>query len=145
MCRLSWNLGASTSWNPQGLSRPVVGLLCFTVLTIVQIYLDLNKCLVYFVGSRFDNCVTFLRQKCLGEANCRFLIRPLCEYSLEIHTRNTTLKYFLTSSNSAVTNEILCFNCCEYTQTKPENELYISMALICLCYCRLVGQWNASW
>ena len=26
MCRLSWNLGASTSWNPQGLSRPVMGL-----------------------------------------------------------------------------------------------------------------------
>ena len=27
MCRLSWNLGASTSWNPQGLSRPVIQLL----------------------------------------------------------------------------------------------------------------------
>jgi hypothetical protein len=27
MCRLSWNLGASTFWNPQGLSRPVMGLL----------------------------------------------------------------------------------------------------------------------
>jgi hypothetical protein len=27
MCRLFWNLGASTSWNPQGLSRPVMGLL----------------------------------------------------------------------------------------------------------------------
>jgi len=27
MCRLSWNLGASTSWNPQGLSRPVMRLL----------------------------------------------------------------------------------------------------------------------
>jgi hypothetical protein len=27
MCRLSWNLGASTSWNPQGMSRPVQGLL----------------------------------------------------------------------------------------------------------------------
>ena len=26
MCRLSWNLGDSTSWNPQGLSRPVMGL-----------------------------------------------------------------------------------------------------------------------
>ena len=26
MCRLSWNLGPSTSWNPQGLSRPVMGL-----------------------------------------------------------------------------------------------------------------------
>ena len=30
MCRLSWNLGASTSWNPQGLSRPVMGLVYFT-------------------------------------------------------------------------------------------------------------------
>ena len=27
MCRLSWNLGTSTSWNPQGLSTPVMGLL----------------------------------------------------------------------------------------------------------------------
>jgi hypothetical protein len=27
MCRLSWNLGASTSWYPQDLSRAVMGLL----------------------------------------------------------------------------------------------------------------------
>jgi len=27
MCRLSWNVGASTSWNPQGLSRPLMVLL----------------------------------------------------------------------------------------------------------------------
>jgi len=27
MYRLSWNLGASTYWNPQGLFRPVMGLL----------------------------------------------------------------------------------------------------------------------
>ena len=27
MCRLSWILGAAASWNPQGLSRPVKGLL----------------------------------------------------------------------------------------------------------------------
>jgi len=27
MCRLSWNLGVSTSWNPQGLSRSVMELL----------------------------------------------------------------------------------------------------------------------
>jgi hypothetical protein len=26
MCRLSWNLGATTSWSPQGLSRPVTGI-----------------------------------------------------------------------------------------------------------------------
>ena len=33
MCRLSWNLGTSTSWNPQGLSRPVMGLLYLYILT----------------------------------------------------------------------------------------------------------------
>jgi len=26
--RSSWNLGASNSWNPQGLPRSVMGLLC---------------------------------------------------------------------------------------------------------------------
>ena len=31
MCRLSWNLGASTGWNPQGLSRPVMGLLYLSI------------------------------------------------------------------------------------------------------------------
>jgi hypothetical protein len=27
MCRLPWNLGASTSWNPMGLSKPVMELI----------------------------------------------------------------------------------------------------------------------
>jgi hypothetical protein len=31
MCQLSGNLGASTSWNPHGLSRPIPGLLCLKV------------------------------------------------------------------------------------------------------------------
>jgi len=34
MCRLSWNLGASTSWNPHGLSRPVMGLLYLSLMFI---------------------------------------------------------------------------------------------------------------
>ena len=33
MCRLSWNLGASTSWNPLGLCRPVMGLLYLYLYT----------------------------------------------------------------------------------------------------------------
>ena len=36
MCRLSWNLGTSTSWNPQVLSRPVVGLLYPLFLTYLR-------------------------------------------------------------------------------------------------------------
>jgi hypothetical protein len=37
MCRLSWNLGASTSWNSMGLSRAVMGLLYSDYrLTVLQ-------------------------------------------------------------------------------------------------------------
>jgi len=36
MCRLSWNLGASTSWNPQGLSKPVMGLLCLFYMGLMK-------------------------------------------------------------------------------------------------------------
>jgi hypothetical protein len=40
MCWLSWNLGASTSWNPQGLSRPIKGFLyLFTTRTYSLILL----------------------------------------------------------------------------------------------------------
>jgi len=38
MCRLSWNLGNSTSWNPQGLSRPVMGLLYLHTVTVCAVY-----------------------------------------------------------------------------------------------------------
>ena len=39
ICRLPWNLGASTSWNPQGLYRPVQGqlyLCCMTRFTLIH-------------------------------------------------------------------------------------------------------------
>jgi len=39
MCQLSWNLEASTSWNLQGLSRSVQGLLC---LYMISLYGDLR-------------------------------------------------------------------------------------------------------
>jgi hypothetical protein len=44
MCRLSKNLGASASWNPQGLSRPVMGLLYLHLQNkILRFKLNLNK------------------------------------------------------------------------------------------------------
>jgi len=36
MCRLSWNLGASPSWNHQGLSRPVMRLLYLYILHLLK-------------------------------------------------------------------------------------------------------------
>jgi hypothetical protein len=48
MCRLSRNLGASTSWTPQGLSRPVMGLLYLFTIYMKTIFVhqfsdDLRK------------------------------------------------------------------------------------------------------
>ena len=39
MCRLSRNVGASSSWNPLGLTRPVIGLLYIFLLKQVRIRL----------------------------------------------------------------------------------------------------------
>jgi len=44
MCRLSWNLGASTSWNPQGLFRPVM---CAFVQLLLQ--WKSNTCYTFWV------------------------------------------------------------------------------------------------
>ena len=56
VCRMSWNLGASNSWNPLGLSRPVMGLLYLFyvnhfIVTVVRIL-----CLSYSAGF----CIFFL-------------------------------------------------------------------------------------
>ena len=46
MCWLSWNLGTSTSWNSQGLSRSVMGLL----------YLLYIKSLLSIISRHFPKC-----------------------------------------------------------------------------------------
>ena len=38
ICRLSWNVGAPNSWDPQGLSRPVQGL--FYISHDIKLYLN---------------------------------------------------------------------------------------------------------
>jgi hypothetical protein len=38
MCWLSWNLGASASWNSRGLTRPVMGLLYFCLYYLFRMF-----------------------------------------------------------------------------------------------------------
>jgi hypothetical protein len=55
MCRLSRNLGASTSWNPVGLSRPVVGLLYKQYhfpLNIISWWPLQLRCVIFFFSFR---------------------------------------------------------------------------------------------
>jgi len=59
MCRLSLNLGASTSWNPQGLSRPVMGLLYLYLYLYhgsikVTVFWDMTLCSTMAVSLTVD-------------------------------------------------------------------------------------------
>ena len=47
-CADSWNLGASTSWNPQGLSRPVMGLL-YLFYMVLSGWLILSICITCII------------------------------------------------------------------------------------------------
>ena len=47
MCRLSWNLGASPSWNPLDLSRPVIGLLYIYLLPRISLNIIVELKTVY--------------------------------------------------------------------------------------------------
>jgi hypothetical protein len=56
-CRLSWNLVTSTSWNPHGLSRPVMGLL------YLYLYLTSLSNNVFNIGNpNLHRCVIFLER-----------------------------------------------------------------------------------
>jgi len=61
MCRFSCNLGASTSWNPQGLSRPVMGLLYLYLSIIKFVVLCLFSLVYTYAMSNFctlsDHCL----------------------------------------------------------------------------------------
>jgi hypothetical protein len=51
MCRLSWNLWASASWNPQGLSRSVTGLLYILQLSKLPHFCAVSFVMVVYLMS----------------------------------------------------------------------------------------------
>ena len=67
MCRMSWNLGASASWNPQGLSRPVMGLLYLYLFTAQY--------------RRMCNSQSSLNAVTVGHADNRNLIVQRCHFT----------------------------------------------------------------
>jgi hypothetical protein len=62
MCRLSRNLGASTSWNPVGLSRPVMGLLYLFFLPF-YICRENRHYLTCWAQCMYDLILTFNKSK----------------------------------------------------------------------------------
>jgi hypothetical protein len=139
MYRLSWNLGSSTSWNTQGLSRPVMGLL-FNVHGSVHrnnilIYISNNmqRYTVYFIWKLLymfrvvplpifrsaNNCIYSI-----WYLSHRFCYLPLswkiwnwfeCVVGSVRHTQHTqtSCKFYTISADSSkgVTNT----RCCRYS------------------------------
>ena len=83
ICLLSRNVGASNSWNPQGLSRPVMGLLYLAFIIIIiwhynplwffafsakslQVLLSLAISFQFFTFSFFRSSKTSFCHRCLG-------------------------------------------------------------------------------
>jgi len=66
--QLSWNLGVSTSWNPQGLSRHVMGLLYFYLylvrVAVLSIRFNATICQDFFLRT---GCVYILSLYSLGD------------------------------------------------------------------------------
>jgi hypothetical protein len=55
MCRLYINLGASTSWNPQGLSRSVQGLLYLIYIYIyIHTHTHIHTYIHFISGSQIE-------------------------------------------------------------------------------------------
>jgi len=74
MCRLSGNLGASISWNRQGLSRPVMGLIYLFLQWNLRIYNFIAKN-IYPRISTFSGICLFLYRSCLhSHAMCEIYL-----------------------------------------------------------------------
>jgi len=88
MCRLCWNLGTSTSWNPLGLSRPVMGLL----------YLYAPYCRI--TGEKFMLCPR--QSKCYATVNVGIHLAErvaVCKHTeccwLDINSGGTLARIYL--------------------------------------------------
>jgi hypothetical protein len=107
MCQLFWNMGTSTSWNPQYLPRPVMGLL----------YQYLHTC--YFMSGPHDGLIQ--SETCSHEKILILILILIClltaigltpgssstvhTYAQIIHTRRTTQLTTLVGRLSGIRNQ----------------------------------------
>jgi len=153
-CRLSSNLGASTSWNPQGLSRPVMGLLyllfqvCFVVYLLVLLFIICcNRYKVFVqqlkICSRLSAWVGVISTKVLDlvfflYANCSFA--AVCLLALQLLHK----VYRLSSSSVFLGLLLLLLNTASHRApfiplTFPRiniysvNKIYLGISCSCIC------------
>ena len=67
ICRLSWNLGTSTSWIPMGLPRPGMGLLYLLPLSKKHSARYDHRCMLFFMYNNRYSCQTLMTLEFSGQ------------------------------------------------------------------------------
>ena len=82
MCQLSWNMGASASWKPQGLSMPVQGLL---YLYITFYGFQITGLKDDKIRSKHNTVITYvIHTSCVGRYLISSVCSPTCHDRVEI-------------------------------------------------------------
>jgi hypothetical protein len=116
MCRLSWNMGTSTSWNRMGLSRPVMGLF--------YLYLYLQDPVTLSRGRRHDiyRVCTFnvIQNNCMLICICH---NTTLSFVLEFCSRSRKQSISTTVANEASRVNKLWFRCFEIVSAKWQEKV----------------------
>ena len=126
MCWLSWNLGASTSWNTQGLSRTVIGLLYLFTWRPMYIYdhisLSFPRNKKYFKGSRENPNTHFTFSNFFFRKSCR-LWDNVEKYSIAGQATHKNMAHpYLCNTHYFSTTTIV-----------PRKRLSVTFYVHCLC------------
>jgi hypothetical protein len=127
MCRLSGNLGASTSWNPLGLHRPVTGLLYLFTFN----FISWNECLRFVILMSVRITIVKRQEKyfAVNTNSVMFLIWQHVSTS-EGHLQESSIKYI-----TEIVYTIL-YNCghnsCIEAQKKQK---YVKIVVYCVSLC----------
>jgi hypothetical protein len=98
MCRLFWNLGASTSWNPMGLYRPVMGLLyLFTLYDYKKVLTTLSfnytSCTLFVFLYDTVMMVAIATKTCVWIVIRDKIYIVYVQFVGSLHTTNVTVLY----------------------------------------------------
>jgi hypothetical protein len=117
ICRLSWDLGTSIPWNPQGLSRPVIGLL---LQTFKSTYISKARNIRQQFMTGVYLHVTWQRWFTKLHENIRFhlheyfmvtywfLVLPtISHYKIPLKSRNKTVLYRSFQHQTTLQNQII--------------------------------------
>jgi hypothetical protein len=124
MCRLSRNLGAPTSWNPRGLSRPVQGLL--NLFTIWKTTINVH--LLAFILTEEVSSLQHPQQRCIYTT--RVPIRP----SLHVYFIGSTWRRRVAAAGTKMTGGgVICNSANQLSRIRDKQRRFTTTVRLTNC------------